>query len=68
MVVDDEGTQKITSHGKHGCYATTKKMREGYLFQKPWVCQAFISFTKLHNPKLHGSTMTKHDSNLSAPS
>ncbi len=50
--------QKITSHGRHGCYATTKNMREGYLFQKPWVCQAFLSFNKLNNPKLHGSTMT----------
>jgi hypothetical protein len=50
--------QKITSHGRHGCYATTKKMREGYLFQKPWVCQAFPLINKLDNPKLHGSTMT----------
>jgi hypothetical protein len=32
-------------------------MKEGYLFQKPWVCQAFLSFYKLSNPKMHGSTM-----------
>jgi hypothetical protein len=58
MVVDGEGTTKYHFTWQHICYVATKKMREGYLLQKPWVCQVFLSLNKLNNPKLNGSTIT----------
>jgi hypothetical protein len=57
MVIDDEGAIEYHFTRRHNCYVPTKNMREWYLLQKPWVCQVLFPFSKLNNPKLHGSVI-----------